>query len=183
MDRAFASGSSGTPPGAPASPSIGYPTAGNPSGGTPATKPGPYWYHMITEELRAIVAAAGLTPAQGTLDQVLQALPAALASRPEMAKSLASAGYQKLPGGLIIQWGSYSNVSTPLGVSTFYVAPNQSFPIAFPNACLKIVGSSSLNFCIAQAVIVSASQYTPRFSQSGGSGAINVDLYWVAIGY
>lgn len=128
MDRAFASGSSGTPPSAPGSPSIGYPTAGNPGGGTPPTKPGPYWYHMITEELRAIITAAGLTPAQGTVDQVLQALPGALASRPEMAKSLAASGYQKLPGGLILQWGSAS--TTAGGIATF------TYPVTFPNACL-----------------------------------------------
>ena len=89
MDRAFASGSSASPPSAPGSPSIGYATAGNPGGGTPATKPGAYWFHMVTEELRGVIAAAGLTPSQSDITQLLQALPNALASRPEMAKSLA----------------------------------------------------------------------------------------------
>lgn len=74
MDRAFASGASGSAPSAPASPSIGYPTAGNPGAGTPATKPGPYWYHMITEELLEIITAAGITPAQGTLTQLASAI-------------------------------------------------------------------------------------------------------------
>lgn len=170
-------------PAAPGGGTPGYFANPNPSGGVPATVPGYEWFNSVQEELCAIIAAAGLTLDVAVTNQLLQALPAALASRPEMAKSLAAAGYQKLPGGLIIQWGSYSNTSTPLGVSAFYSAPNQSFPIAFPNACLKIVGSSSLNFCIAQALIASASQYTPRFSQSAGSGSINVDLYWVAIGY
>jgi len=73
MDRAFSSGASGSAPTAPASPSVGYPTAGNPSTGTPATKPGPYWYHMITEELMAIIGAAGITPTQGSLTQLLTA--------------------------------------------------------------------------------------------------------------
>lgn len=132
MDRAFASGSSGTPPSAPGSPSIGYPTAGNPGGGTPPTKPGPYWYHMITEELRAIVSAAGLTPAQGTIDQVLQALPNALASRPEMAKSLATNGYQKLPGGLIMQWGITG--SCTLSTDMF-----QTLPLTFPTAGYAVI--------------------------------------------
>lgn len=77
MDRAFSSGSSASPPAAPASPSIGYPTSGNSGTGTPATKPGPYWYHMITEELRGIIAAAGLTPTQADVTQLLQALRAA----------------------------------------------------------------------------------------------------------
>ena len=74
MDRSYASGAAGSAPAAPASPSIGYPTAGNPGTGTPATKPGPYWYHQITEELMAIITAAGITPAQGTLTQLASAI-------------------------------------------------------------------------------------------------------------
>ncbi len=74
MDRSYASGAAGSAPAAPASPSIGYPTAGNPGTGTPATKPGPYWYHQITEELLAIISAAGITPAQGTLTQLASAI-------------------------------------------------------------------------------------------------------------
>lgn len=74
MDRSYASGAAGSAPAAPASPSIGYPTAGNPGTGTPATKPGPYWYHQVTEELLAIITAAGITPAQGTLTQLASAI-------------------------------------------------------------------------------------------------------------
>lgn len=77
MDRAFSSGALGTPPSAPASPSIGYPTSGNAGSGTPPTKPGAYWYHMVTEEIRGVLVAAGLTPDQGDVTQLLQALRAA----------------------------------------------------------------------------------------------------------
>lgn len=77
MDRAYQSGAAGSAPAAPVSPSIGYPTAGNPATATPATKPGPYWYHMIMEELMAIISAAGITPAQGNLTQLLTALRSA----------------------------------------------------------------------------------------------------------
>jgi hypothetical protein len=74
MDRVFESGASGTPPSEPASPSTGYPTAGNPSLAIPATKPGPWWYHMITEELRAVVSGAGLTPDHTDITQLLAAI-------------------------------------------------------------------------------------------------------------
>jgi hypothetical protein len=183
MDRAFASGSSGTPPSAPGSPSIGYPTAGNPSGGTPATKPGPYWYHMITEELLAVVSAAGLTPAQGTINQLLQALPAALASRPEMAKSLGANGYQKLPGGLIIQWGTV-NVTTVSGTGG---STTVTFPIAFPNA--HFCGLATQN----QGAVISGG-YVPYVQKSSLSQCIvwlddavsatagTYPVFWVAIG-
>ena len=76
MDRIYASGAAGSAPSVPASPSSGYPTAGNPGTGTPATKPGAYWYHMIMEELMAIITAGGVIPAPGTLNQVKQALDA-----------------------------------------------------------------------------------------------------------
>lgn len=176
MDRAFASGASGTPPTAPASPSIGYPTKGNAGTGTPATKPGEYWYHMITEEMRAVIAAAGLTPSQSDLTQLLQALPGALASRPEMARSLASSGYQKLPSGLIIQWGVFS---TPAGTGTI------TFPVAFPSSMASITfsvdNSGGANYLLAYKGANTASQCTVY-------GAINntpsnITGRWVAIGY
>lgn len=80
MDRAFSSGASGTPPSAPGSPSTGYATSGNPGTGTPATKPGAYWYHMVTEELRALIVAAGLTPDHTNTSQIAQAVQAMIAA-------------------------------------------------------------------------------------------------------
>lgn len=74
MDRVFESGAVGSPPSAPASPSTGYTTAGNPSTATPATKPGPYWFHQITEELRAVIVGAGLTPSHTNLEQLKEAI-------------------------------------------------------------------------------------------------------------
>lgn len=43
-------------------------------------------------------------------------------------------GYQKLPGGLIIQWGLSAGASSRTA----------TFPIAFPNECLNISGSTYL---------------------------------------
>lgn len=80
MDRVFESGAAGLAPAAPASPSTGFPTGGNPGGGVPATKPGPYWFHMVTEELRALIVDAGLTPDHLALNQVLLAIKALINS-------------------------------------------------------------------------------------------------------
>lgn len=168
MDRAFASGSSASAPTAPASPSIGYATAGNPGSGTPPTKPGPWWYHMVTEELRGIIAAAGLTPSQSDITQLLQALPGALASRPEMARSLAVSGYQNLPGGLIFQWKQ--QVLTTSNAA-------YSYPISFPTGLLAIFpGNANSNTTIPVASNNSASQFN-AFANSAGS------YYIFAIGY
>lgn len=76
MDRVFESGAIGSAPSAPASPSSGYPTAGNPSTATPATKPGPYWFHQVTEELRRAISDAGITPSYNELNQLSAAISA-----------------------------------------------------------------------------------------------------------
>lgn len=43
----------------------------------------------------------------------------------------ATAGYQKLPSGLVIQWGTIDVPSSPQDVTTY-------FPIAFPKRCLRV---------------------------------------------
>lgn len=80
MDRVFASGAAGSPPSPPSSPSSGYPSAGNPGSGASPTKPGPWWYHMVTEELRKVVVDAGLTPDHLSLSQLSQAIQQMVAS-------------------------------------------------------------------------------------------------------
>lgn len=74
MDRVYTSGAAATAPTAPASPSTGYPTGGSPGSGTPPTKPGPWWFHMMTEEMRAVIVAAGLTPDHEDLTQLSTAI-------------------------------------------------------------------------------------------------------------
>ncbi len=53
---------------------------------------------------------------------------------PDMGSFMLSAsvpGYQKLPSGLIIQWGPIDVPLTPQDTVTY-------FPIAFPNRCLRV---------------------------------------------
>lgn len=120
MDRAFSSGSSASPPTAPASPSIGYATGGNPGTGTPATKPGAYWYHMITEEIRRVITDAGLTPDQSNLSQ-LSAAVASLGSAPTgtityAAKNSLPTGYLKANGAAISRT-TYAALFTAIGTT------------------------------------------------------------------
>jgi len=74
VDRVYERNTSDSAPQPPADPSVGYPTGGNPAQGVPATIPGPYWYHMITESLRRVVVEAGLMPDHEDLDQLLGAI-------------------------------------------------------------------------------------------------------------
>ncbi len=57
----------------------------------------------------------------------------ALANLGVFGRSISSSGYQKLPGGLIIQWGWRGNG----GVGFYW----QTFPMTFPNACFGLVVS------------------------------------------
>jgi hypothetical protein len=72
--RNYQSGAAASPPSAPASPSTGYPTNGDPSGPTPATLPGDYWFYKVGEELRAVISGAGLTPSDSDLTQLFEAI-------------------------------------------------------------------------------------------------------------
>jgi hypothetical protein len=50
------------------------------------------------------------------------------------ARSFAASGYQRLPGGLIIQWGSVAPASRPLESSVVV-----TFPIAFPTTVYTVI--------------------------------------------
>jgi len=123
MDRVYDIGASASPPAAPASPSTGYPTAGNPSGGIAATKPGPWWYHMVTEELRAVVAAAGLTPDHLALNQLATAIAAlsAVSAVPAgtvvyLAMSTVPAGWLKANGAAVSR-ATYAALFAAIGTT------------------------------------------------------------------
>lgn len=93
-------------------------------------------------------------------------------------------GYQKLPSGMIIQWGSFSsgNPSTA------------TFPIAFPNACLNVVvceGNANSGTWGAGRPTTHGAQlptktgYTSWAMQWSGSAWIGatLDQAYIAIGY
>lgn len=76
-------------------------------------------------------------------------------------KLLSASGYQKLPSGLIIQWGSFSAIGTV------------TFPIAFPTACQTVSPNSTTS---------TVSYYTAKtvsnFTVAGGTTGT-----YIAIGY
>jgi hypothetical protein len=94
-------------------------------------------------------------------------------------QSLASEGYQKLPGGLIIQWGT--------GTSSGTSRPNftKTFPVSFPTACLS-VQVIPVDAVQSYQAMLHASPTTTAFN-----GCITTDTYvssgiafmWFAIGY
>ena len=127
-NRALLSGAAASAPAALASPSTGFPTGGNPATATPPTNPGPFWFHAIGEELRAVIVAGGLTPTQGTLTQVRDAIQVFA------GVALVSAGvpYGFKIGPLIVQFGTTGSFG--LDTSGNVV----TFTQAFPTACLAV---------------------------------------------
>ncbi len=82
-----------------------------------------------------------------------------------------SSGYEKLPSGLIIQWGTAALAGTVTNTITF--------PIAFPHAALN--GSVSQNGVYASVVVsVNGLTATTMGVYNGGGG---INIYWTAIGY
>lgn len=61
--------------------------------------------------------------------------PAGLSAFLGSNQALGSSGYQKFPGGLILQWGA--------GFTTVDGTIPITFPVAFPNACVGIHGTHS----------------------------------------
>jgi hypothetical protein len=91
-------------------------------------------------------------------------------------KSLTANGWQKLPSGLIMQWGTSSSVAQDTSVSV-------TFPIAFLSACvsIQITGISSRQDT-GQGVQTVSNASTTQFQINNGQDAA-MTFFWFAIGY
>lgn len=82
-----------------------------------------------------------------------------------------STGYQKLPGGLIMQWGYSGDTGSTMTIT---------LPVTFPNAFINVqITVTSTSVSAAGASISSTSQ----FSVTRDTGNPISGFYWVAIGY
>lgn len=100
----------------------------------------------------------------------------------EAGRVLSSNGYQKFPGGLILQWGSVSN-----GLTDY----PQLFPTAFPNGCFSVVVIPNFNTALNIAYTVNTSNISSnsfdircRSIANGGSvaGQGSLPVVWMAVG-
>jgi hypothetical protein len=94
-------------------------------------------------------------------------------------QNLTENGYQKLPGGLIVQWGEVIESTTATDYKTF--------PIVFPNACLSAtlsVNSSSPGGVGSNVgTVIKIIDNTKFIWTAGGSYAGGGVAYIIAIGY
>jgi hypothetical protein len=93
----------------------------------------------------------------------------------EFASSLTTSGYQKLPSGLIIQWGTTGSVTTSIAIT---------FQLAFPNGVLTTGYGGKLSGDAAQYNNVGFSSVTNTgMTFFTGTGTTGSGVRWIAIGY
>lgn len=115
------------------------------------------------------------TPTIGTqaVNKDYADLKVALASFTGTNQMLAEKGYQKLPGGLIIQWGDVPILSNPT---------TWTFPIAFPNKCVAISGMTYWADGLSYANL-STNLHTSKTSVQLKNSIVGNVCFAMAIGY
>jgi hypothetical protein len=90
-------------------------------------------------------------------------------------QSLTANGYQKLPGGLIMQWGTVAVTQSGSGNAVI----DTNFPIAFPIACLSLQATTTGPTSIDGELAVSFNQ--TQFGIKNRNAVVSAS--WFAIGY
>ena len=132
----------------------------------------------VTQLAAGIMSAADKTKLDGLTQGIAES------NFTGVNQNLSDNGYQKLPGGLIIQWGSTS--STVGGANTLETA---TFPIPFPTDTFCVIvgtitSSTDSNGAQAMAQVVSWTRtgftwYSDRFEVSGGN---TIGITYIALG-
>jgi hypothetical protein len=126
-----------------------------------------------TDARRGLVELATNAEVQAGTDTVRAVTPAGLAS---FARSLSGSGYQRLPGGLILQWGQ---TGATIGANAQVVVP---LPVAFPAAALQAVSTAVTSSTNGQ-VSINVSIYDATSITLHNSGAQAAFGRYFIIGY
>lgn len=148
----------------------GYWTAGNPVSGTPATVISPDWMNAVQEELTTVITAGGVVPSKTNNTQLLTALGSIFGG----GGTLSATGWQKLPGGLILQW---SSVTIPTSTSIIW-----TYPVAFTSGVFGVFATTRATATSTEVVgVVGTPSLTQAQIDTLPGGAI-VAAYVVALG-
>jgi hypothetical protein len=131
---------------------------------------------LVSNGVNAWVRTPGFATAAEVDAGTLQNLAVTPAGLGIATRSFGPGGYQRLPGGLIFQWGS---VVIPTNSNVLI-----TLPIAFPTSTLRVfagleASNSGSNVASPGWQAVSASQ----FRLYNGSSSLSVQSSWLAIGY
>lgn len=102
---------------------------------------------------------------------------ASLQYSPLFASSTSASGYQKLPSGLILQWGTWTPHATPGNPVAV------TFPITFPTALRAVIVSSGGNTTTSPTQSAWSSSQTTTGFDARTSAANTTNGQWFAIGF
>lgn len=136
----------------------------------PTTDGGTNWQVIATLPLASTSQAQGWSNTASLLSPSL--LNLALKGSNQ---SLVGNGYQKLPGGLIIQWGSVASVGTG-GVTVTY-------PLAYPNTVLITVPQVSVPSGPVTQFVNAVNSGTPNASFIVAINTGTAAVGWISVGY
>lgn len=147
-------------------------TSGTISMGTPGTlsvsssnsASGSTHTHAVTFPVSSVKGAASDTAATGNI---------ILADLTSFQRSGTTNGYQRLPSGLILQWGSFSSGNSSVSVT---------FPIAFSTACYSVTVSALNNGDTGGIDTTHALSSAPTTTGVTFSANTSLPGYWFAIG-
>lgn len=121
------------------------------------------------------VQLATAAEAQAGLDALKSITPATLLSALKGSnQSLAAIGYQKLPGGLIIQWGTTGSIGVGGAISV-------TFPISFPASVVFASLQAFVNGVSANAA-QGVTATTTGLSATGTNTSVS-QYFWLSIGF
>ena len=90
-------------------------------------------------------------------------------------QSLGTSGYQKLPGGLVVQWGTFDPITGTTSIT---------FPIAFATICVNVFTMDRYNGDSGGGTQLTALNEAPSTTGAVFSTAGTPSLvYWLALGY
>lgn len=127
--------------------------------------------------VKGLIEIATASEAQAYSSSLLAMTPATLNQALKGTnQSLSGNGYQRFPGGLVLQWGRTGTISEN---STITV----TFPISFPSECVGVV--NSVNYTVDGDIneVCHISDVTTSNYRVRNSNPQPTRTYWYAIGY
>ncbi|WP_295379527.1 hypothetical protein [uncultured Pseudacidovorax sp.] len=167
---------------------------GNLSTGVAPTDFAALWFNHVQEEISRVIEAAGLTLDENNFSQLLAALSrtgvfytpatddnstrAATTAfvRNVCAALLSTAGYQKLPSGLIMQWG----ISGAVASGGFAAI---TLPIAFPTGGIASLATWQQDTTGTSGNVVAAGWPTATTITVYNRATTESVIRWMALGY
>ena len=136
---------------------------------------------LSTESLAGIIKISTTAQVSAGTDNTTAVSPYKLKELYTSGSAKTQNGYQKLPSGVILQWGMVAD--SPAGT-------NVTFPVAFPTGCASLqitrgggtVSSSSGSSGTGASVIMTLSNIGFSFDSVAQSGDKSL-IYYLAIGY